>query len=171
MMGRQFKAQMWTKVDKDDFNKLSTRLLIASVGVPMNLLALQYFPASVVRAGMSLQPIFAGVLAWFILQEAMMIRDLISIIISLTAVYLIMAVQVKKDLVIIQAGSGESNFWFSLAMLGVFIQPLLQATSRIQVKQIKSMTPKAMSCYLALCLVGMSLIGMLLIAQPGERWG
>jgi drug/metabolite transporter (DMT)-like permease len=51
---------------------------------------------------MSTQPIMAGVLAWFVLGEAVTTRDFISIIITLTAVYMIMSVQVKQDLELIQ---------------------------------------------------------------------
>lgn len=168
MLGRQFKQQMWDKVESQDLSKLSIRLTLASFGIPMNLLALQYFPASIVRAGMSTQPIMAAILAWFMLGEASTTRDFISIGITLVAVYLIMAVQVKQD--IEQVTVDQATWWFRVATFGIFLQPLLQATSRVQVKQIKSMSAITISCYLNILLVLISIAG-LYFARPGERWG
>jgi drug/metabolite transporter (DMT)-like permease len=67
MLGRKAKIEMWDKMSSNESSKVVSRLVIASVGVPLSLLALKYFPASVVRAGMSLGPIFALPLAWFVL--------------------------------------------------------------------------------------------------------
>jgi len=173
MAGQQtgIKDQMWNKIQKGDFPKICLRLMIASLGIPLSLLGLKYFPASIVRAGMSLQPVFALILADFMLpDEKADARDVITIFISMVAVYLIMNRQVRDDIAAMDIADGGRTTSYNIALFGLFLVPLLQALGRIQIKQMKSITPIALTTYLNINMTVVGLIGVFVISPPGEGW-
>ena len=173
MAGQQtgIKDQMWNKIQKGDFPKICMRLMIASLGIPLSLLGLKYFPASIVRAGMSLQPVFALILADFMLpDEKADKRDVITIFISMVAVYLIMNRQVRTDIAAMDIADGGSTTSYNIALIGLFLVPLLQALGRIQIKQMKSITPLALTTYLNINMTVVGLLGVYVFSPPGEGW-
>lgn len=165
LMGTSTKAQMWDNIAPNETGKVLLRLSFATVGMPLSMLSLKYFPASIVRAGMSFGPIYAMILAWFLLGEKANARDLVSIGVGTAAVVMIMYSQVKTDLTDVESAD---TFAYNLAAFGVMAVPLLQSFSRIQLKQIKSMTPKAMVTYTNIILAVMGILAMTLI--PGQTW-
>jgi drug/metabolite transporter (DMT)-like permease len=90
LLGGRVKEEMYDKISSEDFRKLLTRTLMFGCSIPITILAIKNFPVSVVRSASSLQPIWAAILAYYMIGEVATTRDILSISTSLVAVYLIM---------------------------------------------------------------------------------
>ena len=97
-------------------------------------------------------------------------RDLLTIGISMIAVYMIMNRTVRDDIAEMNAVDGGKTMAYNIALLGLFLVPFLQALSRIQIKQMKSITPMALTNYLNLNMTCVGLLGVFVFSPAEERW-
>lgn len=97
-------------------------------------------------------------------------RDLITIGISMIAVYMIMNRTVRDDIADMNAVDGGRTIAYNIALVGLFLVPFLQALSRIQIKQMKSITPMALTNYLNLNMTLVGLLGVFVFSPAEEAW-
>ena len=65
---------------------------------------------------------------------------------------------------------GQNQYMFMLAAIGVFIAPILQSLSRVQIKKIKTITPVAMAAYQNVFLMVISAVYMSLPFTDPWHW-
>jgi drug/metabolite transporter (DMT)-like permease len=93
----ELKREMYDNVSSDDMKKVFIRVCIFATSMPLMVLGLKYFPPSMARAAMGLQPIWAGLIGYLLLNEHVTKQDIASIATSLFAVFLITKQQLQAD--------------------------------------------------------------------------
>jgi drug/metabolite transporter (DMT)-like permease len=160
VMGKRVKRELYDQVTYDDFRRiLVINVIPVGVGIPLTMLALKYFPASIVNAAANLQPIYTLFVAICLLGEVASAHDLASIAVTLVAIFLIMDSQVRSDLEGLQ--TGESPLAYKTALFGLMIFPLLAAIAQVVVKQIKSVTAVALTACSNITLMAVSSVAIL----------
>lgn len=86
------------------------------------------------------------------------------------AVYMIMNRTVRDDIADMNAVDGGRTIAYNIALVGLFLVPFLQALSRIQIKQMKSITPMALTNYLNLNMTLVGLLGVFVFSPAEEAW-